>query len=44
MLNCFEEQAENQYKYQKSVFWWIEINWVRDNRNIKLNPTLVKIM
>jgi len=27
-INCFEDQAENQVKQQRSVFWWLEINWI----------------
>ena len=42
-LNRFEEQAENRNLAKRSAFWWLEINLVRDNRDMKLNPTLVKI-
>ena len=43
----FEGQAKNLYvaqvKHQRSAFWWLEINWVRESRDTKLNPAMVKI-
>ena len=34
-INCFKEQAENRYVARlniRGVPWWLEIDWVRDNR------------
>ena len=46
-VNCFEEQAENQCMASLNIkivtFGGYRINRVRDNRDIKLNPTLVKV-
>ena len=47
MVNRFEEQAENLcswVKHQTSAFWWLEIDQVRDSGDMKLKPTLVKIV
>ena len=39
-LNCFEEQAENRCVARLNIRG---INCVRDKRDMKLNPTLVKL-
>jgi len=30
-------------KYQRGAFWQLEMYEISDNRDIKLNPTLIKI-
>jgi len=39
-VNHFEEQAKNWVIHQKSAFWRLQSNRIRDNRDLKLNPTL----
>ena len=34
----------NWVKYWRSAFWWLEIDRVSDNRDMKHNPTSVKIV
>ena len=43
--NRFEEQADwhGARLNIRGVSWWLEIDQVRDNRDMKLNPILVKI-
>ena len=33
-VNHFEEQAENSYVARLNIFWWLEIDQVRDSRDI----------
>ena len=44
-VNCFEEQAENKFVARLNIrgvpFWWLEIDRVRDHRDIKPNEFLI---
>ena len=45
-VNCFQEQSENWYVARLTIrecFWWLKIDQARDNRDMKLNPTLEKM-
>ena len=46
-VNCFKEKFDNWYAVKINIkgvaFWWLEIDPVSDNRDMKLNQTLVKL-
>ena len=43
MVSCFKEQPENQYVARLNIRGVPFGGQVRDNKHVKLNPTLVNI-
>jgi len=43
MVNRFKEQTESWYVARLNINWWLQVDRVRDSKDMKLNPTLVKV-